>query len=139
MFEHDRLANRPPRDARGRDRTVWRADVLADSVIQVVPGEAGGGLAGGVPQLSESGIQIDVHLTADRRDELTEVEMTADVYEQVGRARDLEQFVPHGSVHLFARLINECRRVGQAELRRHLAEVAEVVAALERDRRAIRV
>src|SRR6185436_19334659 len=90
VVQDDRLPRRAPGEAVGGDGTAGRADVLADGEVEVVPREAGPGVARGLPDLREAGIDVDEGLPAETARQRLGGEVAADVDQEDGLPGQVE-------------------------------------------------
>src|SRR5262249_29142226 len=60
LFEHHRRTCRPPLNIGGRNAAIQSADIFPHGEVKIMSFQMRSGVAGFVPKLGESGIQIDV-------------------------------------------------------------------------------
>ena len=134
VFQHHRLANRPPGDAAGRDGATGASDVLADGVIEVVALQTRPRISRRMPELSVPGIEVDIDPAGDHPHPGVRP-MTGDVHEGARGSHEVIQ-LGGGEAVGWPVVAGQRRQVGEAELLGHLAEVLPIGRLLERARAA---
>ena len=105
--EHDGLARVAPADVTRRNRAFGRADVLADREMEIVAIHTCARVAGCVPELRVSGIEIEVRLAAQASHQRFEREMTADVQQQVRAFGDIQDLAIRDAARHGTAVVNE--------------------------------
>ena len=91
MFQHHRLANRPPGDAAGRNRATGASDVLADGEIEVMALQTRPRISRRMPELSVPGIEVDIDPAGDHPHSGM-CPMTGDVHQGCRGSHEVVQF-----------------------------------------------
>src|SRR5581483_5514450 len=98
VVEDDRRADGDPVEPGGGNGAGGAADPFSDGEVPVVAVEPGAAVAGGVPELREAGIDVDVGLAPEGAEQARVGQVAADVHEEVGATGDLGQGGPGQSL-----------------------------------------
>src|SRR5206468_1180113 len=98
-----------PLNAARRNPASLGPDVSANREMKIVALHAPAVVAGGQPELRESWILVDVRLAAHRFEQPVQLEMAADVHQQVGAPGEVQEIGAAGAMDRFAFAVNEGR------------------------------